>query len=299
MGVGAHHDHRYRCRPREPGPTTCAVPNRLSLGRYTRASHLVKDSGTIRVRSANNLGRRRQERGVTMTQRIVRGIPWTAVVMLAMTGPIAAQTPAPPGATPGATPAASTASAPPEGPNPDAHYPLGPDSLPQDGVPKGEVRGPFTLPEPGLSRHAAHLLGLRAGAVRPGQCPPSLMIFNDGQAFKNMEGDVRAPNVLDNLIYRREIPVMIGGVHQPRPHARAAGADAAGLGRPRHQPADRIQLARRQVRARHRRRADAGARQGLQHLEGSGDARHRRRELRRDRRVHRRVGAARRSSARC
>ena len=36
------------------------------------------------------------------------------------------------------------------------------------------------------------------------------MIFNDGQAFKNMEGDVRAQNVMDNLIYRREIPVMIG-----------------------------------------------------------------------------------------
>ena len=35
------------------------------------------------------------------------------------------------------------------------------------------------------------------------------MIFNDGQAFKNMDGDLRAPNVLDNLIYRREIPVMI------------------------------------------------------------------------------------------
>ena len=35
------------------------------------------------------------------------------------------------------------------------------------------------------------------------------MIFNDGQAFKNMEGDARAPNVLDNLIDRREIPVML------------------------------------------------------------------------------------------
>jgi enterochelin esterase family protein len=35
------------------------------------------------------------------------------------------------------------------------------------------------------------------------------MIFNDGQAFKDMDGDLRAPNVLDNLIYRREIPVMI------------------------------------------------------------------------------------------
>ena len=56
---------------------------------------------------------------------------------------------------------------------------------------------------------------------------------------------------------------------------------------------DRVQLARRQVRARDRRRADAGALQGLQHLEGSRAARHRRRQLRRDRRVHRRLGAAR------
>src|ERR1051325_2506455 len=30
--------------------------------------------------------------------------------------------------------------------NPDVQYRLGPDSLAQEGVPKGEVRGPFTLP---------------------------------------------------------------------------------------------------------------------------------------------------------
>ena len=38
----------------------------------------------------------------------------------------------------------------------------------------------------------------------------SLMIFQDGQAFMNPEGDMRAQFVMDNLIYRREIPVMIG-----------------------------------------------------------------------------------------
>jgi enterochelin esterase family protein len=36
------------------------------------------------------------------------------------------------------------------------------------------------------------------------------MIFNDGQAFMHPEGDLRVHNVMDNLIYRREIPVMIG-----------------------------------------------------------------------------------------
>jgi enterochelin esterase family protein len=40
--------------------------------------------------------------------------------------------------------------------------------------------------------------------------PASLMIFQDGQAFMNPEADIRAQNVMDNLIYRREIPVMIG-----------------------------------------------------------------------------------------
>ena len=35
------------------------------------------------------------------------------------------------------------------------------------------------------------------------------MIFNDERPFKNMEGDLRVPNVLDNLIDRRELPVML------------------------------------------------------------------------------------------
>ena len=35
---------------------------------------------------------------------------------------------------------------PPQGPSPNTQYRLGPDSMPQDGVPKGEIRGPFTLP---------------------------------------------------------------------------------------------------------------------------------------------------------
>ena len=33
-----------------------------------------------------------------------------------------------------------------ETPNTDIHYKLAPDAIPQDGVPTGEVKGPFTLP---------------------------------------------------------------------------------------------------------------------------------------------------------
>jgi enterochelin esterase-like enzyme len=60
--------------------------------------------------------------------------------------------------------------------------------------------------------------------------PASLMIFNDGQAYMAPEGDVRAQNVMDNLIYRREIPVMIGVFinpgrrpDQPEPHPKNWG----------------------------------------------------------------------------
>jgi enterochelin esterase-like enzyme len=94
-------------------------------------------------------------------------------------------------------------------PNPDIHYQLGPDSLPQDGVPKGEIKGPFMLPSqayPGTQ----HTYWVYVPAQYRAATPASLMVFQDGQAFMNPNGDARAQNVMDNLIYRREIPVMIG-----------------------------------------------------------------------------------------
>jgi enterochelin esterase-like enzyme len=39
--------------------------------------------------------------------------------------------------------------------------------------------------------------------------PTALMIFQDGQAFLRDTGDYRVPIVFDNLIYRRDLPVMI------------------------------------------------------------------------------------------
>jgi enterochelin esterase family protein len=98
--------------------------------------------------------------------------------------------------------------APQDSPSPDSQYRLGPDSLSQEGVPKGEIRGPFTLPSkvyPGTQ----HTYWVYVPAQYDATVAASLMVFNDGQAFKDPDGDVRAHNVLDNLIYRREIPVML------------------------------------------------------------------------------------------
>ena len=105
--------------------------------------------------------------------------------------------------------AALSQSAPVQTPDADDFYKLGPDSLPQDGVPKGEIRGPFTLPSnayPGTR----HSYWVYVPAQYDSAVPASLMIYNDGQAFMNPDGDMRAQNVMDNLIFRRELPVMIG-----------------------------------------------------------------------------------------
>ena len=130
-------------------------------------------------------------------------------------------------AVPQQTPPAPPAT--PPAPNPDIHYQLGPDSFPRDGVPKGEVRGPFTLPSeayPGTQ----HTYWIYVPAQYDAKVAASLMVFNDGQAFKHMDGDLRAPNVLDNLIYRREIPVLIAAFinpgrtpEQPEPNPREWG----------------------------------------------------------------------------
>jgi len=98
---------------------------------------------------------------------------------------------------------------PAQAPNPNSQYRLGPDSLPQEGVPKGEIRGPFTLPSK-IYEGTQHTYWVYVPAQYDPAVPASLMVFQDGQAFMNPEGDIRAQNVMDNLIYRREIPVMIG-----------------------------------------------------------------------------------------
>jgi enterochelin esterase-like enzyme len=91
----------------------------------------------------------------------------------------------------------------------DDYYKLSPDSLAQEGVPKGTIVGPEVLPckvYPGTQ----HTYWVYVPAQYDPNSPASLMIYNDGQAFKQEDGAIRAQNVMDNLIFRREIPVMIG-----------------------------------------------------------------------------------------
>ncbi len=91
----------------------------------------------------------------------------------------------------------------------DDVYLLGPDSAPHEGVPHGQVIGPLTLASDVFTNTTRHYW-----IYVPAQYNPTnaacLMIFQDGHAFLNTNGDYRVPYVFDNLIYRREIPVTIG-----------------------------------------------------------------------------------------
>jgi len=90
----------------------------------------------------------------------------------------------------------------------DEVYLPGPDSEPHPGVPRGKVTAWEQLPSqayPGTLHDFCVYVPAQYDAAKPA----SLIIFQDGQAFASPTGDYRAPQVLDNLIYRREIPVMI------------------------------------------------------------------------------------------
>jgi enterochelin esterase family protein len=88
-------------------------------------------------------------------------------------------------------------------------YKLGPDSFPQEGVPRGEV-----------TKYAFANSAVYPGTVRdywvyvPKQYDSArsaaLMVFQDGGSYQNTNGQYRVPTVFDNLIAKKEMPVTIG-----------------------------------------------------------------------------------------
>ncbi len=158
------------------------------------------------------------------------------------------------------TPPAAT----PPAPNMEQYYKLAPDAMPQDGVPKGQIKGPFTLPSnayPGTQ----HTYWIYVPAQYVPATPASLMIYQDGQAFMAPDGDIRAQFVMDNLIYRREIPVMIGVFINPGRRPDQPEPTLSNWGdRDTNRPTEYNTLDDNTPG--HRRRAAAHAVQGLQHL---------------------------------
>ena len=78
-----------------------------------------------------------------------------------------------------------------------------------EGVPKGHFAGPKVI-QSGVFPGTQHTYWVYVPAQYDSNQPTALMVFNDGQAMMAEPGDVQGHNVLDNLIFRREIPVMLG-----------------------------------------------------------------------------------------
>ena len=88
-------------------------------------------------------------------------------------------------------------------------YKLGPDSSPQDGVPRGVVTKfswTSTNHFPGTVRD----YWVYVPAQYESSKPACLMVFQDGGGYINTNGQYRVPLVFDNLIHKKEMPVTIG-----------------------------------------------------------------------------------------
>lgn len=112
------------------------------------------------------------------------------VFMIAVASVLAAETSAPTARKPG-------------------EYPLGPDSLPQAGVPSGKLEGPFLFKSQIITNTVRRYWIFVPDQYRSNQ-PANVLVFQDGQRATNPDGPLRVPQVLANLIHKGEIPVTIG-----------------------------------------------------------------------------------------
>jgi enterochelin esterase family protein len=119
-------------------------------------------------------------------------------------------------------------------------YDLGPDSLPQEGVPKGKLEGPFLFKSQIFTNTVRKYWVFVPAQYTPDK-PACVLVFQDGQRATRTKGSLRVPQVMENLIHKKEMPVTIGIFITPgargdeyvevgggNPNNRAAEYDALG-----------------------------------------------------------------------
>lgn len=92
-------------------------------------------------------------------------------------------------------------------------YKLGPDSMEQPDVPKGETYK-FKWDSKvfdGTTRE----VGVYVPKQYDPETPAAVMVFQDGLGYMDRKGTYRVPVVLDNLIHKKELPVIVGIFVQP------------------------------------------------------------------------------------
>ena len=115
-------------------------------------------------------------------------------------------------------------------------YPLGPDSQPQPGVPKGKLTGPFEFKSKVLAG-TVRRYWVYVPAQYTGDSPANVLVFQDGQRATNPTGVLQVPQVLENLIHKKEIPITIGIFITPG-HRAETYPDDLGTGNPNNRAAE-------------------------------------------------------------
>jgi hypothetical protein len=85
------------------------------------------------------------------------------------------------------------------------------DSLPQEGVPKGTLEGPYEFRSqiiPGTVRR--YWIFVPAQYDRKKPRPANVLVFQDGQRATKADGSLRVPQAMENLIAKGQMPVTIG-----------------------------------------------------------------------------------------
>lgn len=93
-------------------------------------------------------------------------------------------------------------------------YQHGPDSQPQDGVPRGTTTQYQFIDSsvfPDTRRHYSVYVPAQYDA----RTPAALMVFQDGHAYEGDKGDYRVSTVFDNLIHQKQMPVTIAVMIDP------------------------------------------------------------------------------------
>jgi len=86
-------------------------------------------------------------------------------------------------------------------------FPLGPDSLPREGVPRGRVEGPFVWDASAVYPGTLRNYWIYVPAQYDPEKAAALLVVQDG--LRRAE-EWKLPTVLDNLIHAGEVPVTIG-----------------------------------------------------------------------------------------
>ncbi|MEO8063289.1 MAG: family 16 glycoside hydrolase [Pseudomonadota bacterium] len=88
-------------------------------------------------------------------------------------------------------------------------YTLMADSLPQEGIPKGRLEGPFEFRSKIITGTVRRYWIWVPAQYNPKK-PANVLVFQDGQRATNPNGSLRVPQVMENLIGKGQMPVTIG-----------------------------------------------------------------------------------------